>query len=450
MNDFKFPEDFMWGAACSAFQLEGGRFEGGKTDSINEHNFYDPRTMNNYADRIPPDVGADFYHRYPEDIALMKELGIDSFRFSFAWSRICPDVTDKPNQAGIDFYNKVIDTLIENGITPFFDLFHSGLPQWIEENGGIKSPDFVDHFVNYARICFENFGDRVKYWSTVNEPLLTVYGSYANGRFKPYEKSVPYAMEAVTNMIIAHFRSVKILRELWPDAKIGAVHCQSGMYPARPDDEGDVKESIMGSHFMNLLLEPMAIGKYPDILNDEIRGAITDDMVKRIKEEFVPMDFHGANIYSSNFTQSKENTEKYGPFSSGYPRDAYGFTAYPRGLYDRVKFLNDRYPDLDIYITENGYTYKRDVSNLDVSGELHDDKRIEYIKNHIKECENAVKDGLKLKGYYYWSALDCWEGVKGYGFPMGLVAVNFDTKERFKRDSFYYYQKVIKDNCIKE
>ena len=186
MSTEKFPKDFIGGAACSAMQLEGGMLEGGKTENIREHAFYDKKTKHYFQDNIPPDVGADFYHRYPEDIKILKELGVDSFRFSIAWARICPDSTDTPNQEGIDYYNKVIDTLIENNITPFFDLYHSDLPQWVLDEGGTVADGFIDHFVNYARICFENFGDRIKFWSTVNEPKLTVYGPYAHAHGAPY------------------------------------------------------------------------------------------------------------------------------------------------------------------------------------------------------------------------------------------------------------------------
>ncbi len=191
----------MWGASCSAMQLEGGRHEGGKNDNIREHAFYDLATSSRFQDHFPPDTGADFYHKYPEDIKLMKELGINTFRFSISWARICPDKSCVPNIAGIDYYNDMINTLINNGITPFFDLIHSDLPQWVLEEGGFPGEKFFGYYTKYAEICFREFGDRVKYWSTVNEPKLSVYGAYVHGHGTPYLFDKHLAMKATITSV---------------------------------------------------------------------------------------------------------------------------------------------------------------------------------------------------------------------------------------------------------
>ncbi len=223
-NRFTFPEDFLWGAACSAFQLEGASYVDGRTANVYEHDFEDPVRKSKFQDDRTPYVGADFYHKYPEDLALMKEMGLKSFRFSISWSRICPDVSGTPNQAGIDFYNKVIDEMVAQGITPMFDLFHSDLPYWVIEEGGIIDDRFVDWFTHYATICFKEFGDRVKLWNTVNEPKLSVYGPYSFARGLPYVRDEALALKASHNMIIAHFRCVKILHKMWPDGQMGSVN----------------------------------------------------------------------------------------------------------------------------------------------------------------------------------------------------------------------------------
>ena len=221
--NYKFPENFYWGVASSAFQAEGATFEGGKCLNVREHCFHSPEYNKKFQDQYGPER-IDFYHRYPEDLALFQELGVNLFRFSIQWSRIIPAKGAEPNQEGIDYYNNLINEMISRGMTPFMDLWHSDLPIWVFDNGGLINPEFIDWFVSYAEVCFREFGDRVKFWSTVNEPKLNVYGPYAFAHGYPYHKNVGEAMIATHNVIIAHFRIVKILKKMWPDAKIGSVH----------------------------------------------------------------------------------------------------------------------------------------------------------------------------------------------------------------------------------
>jgi len=451
MPNLTFPKDFKWGVACSAFQLEGGTYEGGKSENIREHGFRDPEQRSHFRDTRSPDVIADFYHKYPEDFALFQELGTNTFRFSIAWTRICPDISCKPNQAGIDYYNGMIDSMIEHGMTPFFDLWHSDLPQWVLDNGGSPSENFVKWFSSFAEICFREFGDRVKLWSTVNEPKLTVYGAYAHAHGAPYMYDLELALKATRNMILAHFECVKILRKLWPDAKIGSVHCTGSNYCMSFEPE-DIAAAKRHEAAQLLFLEPMMLGKFPQELLDypDFAKYIKPEYIQQVKENFVPMDFFGLNYYSSGCCRSG-NDSAYG--TAGIPtpweKDAYGFTSYPAGLFDLLMTLNKRYNGTPMYVTENGYTYRReDVFNMDLTPFHHDDKRIAYIREHLRSCARAIQAGVNLKGYYYWSAMDCWESGLGYGFPMGLVGVNFDTLERVPRDSFYYYQKVIANNMV--
>ena len=445
MSQTVFPKDFMWGAACSAMQLEGGRHEGGKTDNIREHAFYDPATSNKYEDHFPPDIGADFYHKYPEDIKLMKELGIKTFRFTIAWARICPDKSCTPNQAGIDYYSSMIDMLIENGIMPFFDLLHSDLPQWVFEEGGFPSEKFIEYFSRYAEICFREFGSRVPYWCTVNEPKLIVYGAYAHAHGTPYLWDKALAMKATKNMILAHFEAVKILRKICPNAKIGSIHNAGACYPVS-DDPADISAAKLHSEMQHLFLSPMMTGRYPDlVLQSDLAEYIHEDDIRQISEAFIPMDFYGINYYCPSFIQAEENTKKKGPYQHGLPVDAYGFTTYAPGLFDTLQDMNLHYPGKEVLITENGYTYKRNLPDFSVTGSLHDIERIDYIRQHVEQCERAVQAGIDLTGYFYWSIMDCWEGSMGYGYPMGLIAVNFETLERVPRESFYYYQKLIRE-----
>ena len=450
MNRFTFPEDFVWGAACSAFQMEGGSYEGGKSESHYEHSFRDPEGRKNYQDDRSPDVSSDFYHKYKEDIALMRELGLKSFRFSFAWTRICPMVDGTPNREGIDFYNRVLDEMVAQGIEPMFDLFHSDIPQWVLDEGGIIDERFVDWFTHYAEICFREFGDRVKMWNTVNEPKLSVFGPYAHARYAPYLHDEGLALKATHHMLLAHFRCVKMLHEMWPDAKIGAVN-NAGKCYSLTFDKNDMEAADRHLAMQLLFLDPMLLGEYPKEMMEypALAKHVTPKMLKELKEEFVPMDYCGLNYYCPLFIRAGGESS-YGTewFDSGWPEDAYGFTTYAPGLFDLLMEIRDRYGDVPVYLTENGYTYKRDVATMTVENDLNDDRRVSYIREHLRTASRAIKAGINLCGYYYWSVMDCWEGMHGYGYPMGLISVNFDTLERTPRDSYHYYKQVIENNMV--
>lgn len=450
MSNYTFPEGFLWGVAGSAFQMEGAMREGGKCLTATEAAFYDPEQNARFADKRPPDVNCDFYHKYPEDLALFKELGVNTFRFSISWSRIIPAIDAEPCQAGIDYYNRVINEMLKNGITPFMDLFHSDLPSWVKDNGGVASEEFPGWYLRYAEVCLRAFGDRVKYWSTVNEPKLTVYGPYARV-VGATEEDIDVAIKATRHMLKAHFGTVKLLRQLWPDAKIGSVHNSSEIY-CRSFEEKDIEAAKRSWASQWTFLDPMVFGRYPQEMLDypPLSKHYTQEIRQELADMFEPMDFCGLNYYCPSHTRAGNKTH-YGTagFQTELPTDAYPFTNYPSGLLDLLLNLNERYNGMPLIITENGYTYKRDdVWDMDISKLQHDIDRELYIREHLRSCGRALRAGVNLQGYFYWSAMDCWEGGRGYGYPMGLVGVNFDTLERVPRDSFYYYQKVIANNMV--
>jgi len=450
MSNYTFPKDFLWGVAGSAFQMEGAMREGGKTLNASEAAFYNPETNGRFQDKRPPDVTCDFYHKYPEDLALFKELGVNTFRFSIAWARIIPEKDAAPCQAGIDYYNALIDEMLKNGITPFFDLWHSDLPQWVKDNGGLLSEEFPGWYLRYAEVCLREFGDRVKYWSTVNEPKLNVYGPLARAVGATAE-DIDRAIKAVHHMLIAHFGTVKLLRRLWPDAKIGSVHNASEIY-CRSFEKEDIEAAERSWAMQWILLDPMLRGCYPEevLAYPGMACHITEEYRQALRESFVPMDFYGLNYYCPNHVRAGDKTHySTAGFPTELPHDAYPFTNYAPALFDLLMNLNDRYDGVPVIITENGYTYRReDVFNMDMEAFQHDIDRELYIREHLRSCARAIRAGVNLKGYYYWSAMDCWESSRGYGYPMGVVGVNFDTLERIPRDSFYYYQKVIANNMV--
>ena len=450
MNRFTFPKDFTWGVSCSAFQLEGGAFEGGKSQNHFEYCFEDPETKPKFEDGRSPYISSDFYHKYPEDIAMIKELGANSFRFSIAWTRICPDVSGKPNQEGIAYYNRMIDEMIAQGIEPMFDLLHTDTPWWVLKEGGYACDKFVDWFTHYAEICFREFGDRVELWNTVNEPKLGVYGAYSHAFCAPFLHDETLAMKATQNMLIAHFRSVKLLHEMWPDAKIGAVNNAGKCYSMSFKQE-DMDAADRHLAMQLLFLDPMLLGRYPKeaLEYPEVAKYITEEMIAELTKEFVPMDFYGINCYCPMFIRAGSESA-YGTawVETDCPKDAYGFINYAPGMFDLLMDLKDRYGDIPVYITENGYTYRRNMETMEVPNNLNDEDRIKYIREHLRAVNRAIKAGVNLKGYYYWSVMDCWEGPMGYGYPMGLISVNFDTLERTPRDSYFYYKQVIENNMV--
>ena len=451
MSNYTFPKDFLWGVAGSAFQMEGAMREGGKTLNASEAAFYNPETNGRFQDKRPPDVNCDFYHKYPEDLALFKELGVNTFRFSIAWARIIPEKDAAPYQAGIDYYNALVDEMLKNGITPFFDLWHSDLPQWVKDNGGLLSEEFPRWYLRYAEVCLREFGDRVKYWSTVNEPMLMVFAPYSTARCMPFHRNNEEAFQATHNMILAHFSATRALREISPDGKIGMVNNFAEVYSLNFDPE-DVEACERRVAMYLTLMEPIVKGEYPPELVNYKNTApyFTEKRKREVKEQFAPMDFIGMNCYCPKFARNDDG-KLFGnvPIAVDLPKDAYGFVSYAPGLFDALVRLNERYDGMPIFVTENGYTQNReDMNNMDLDQFQHDQARINYIREHVRACARALKAGVNLKGYFYWSFIDTWEVKMGFSVPMGLVGINFDTLERRPRDSFYYYQKVIATNSV--
>ncbi len=450
-NRFTFPEGFLWGVSGSAAQMEGAIFEDGKSWDAMTYNFYYPRPGKTSEDYLSPKVACDYYHRYAEDHDLFRKLGVGAFRFSISWTRVCPDISCTPNQRAIDHYNAVIDDMLEKGITPFFDLWHSDLPRWVIDNGGIPDERFVDWFTRYAEVCFRAFGDRVKYWSTMNEPKLKVYGAYSHAQSAPYLKDEALAFKATQNANLAHFAIVRKLREICPDAKIGSVHCLGSCYSLSFDPE-DVTAARRHQAMQLIFLDPMMRGEYPEevLAYPESAQYIPQEYIDAVRREFCPMDFYGINYYQPNFVKSGHDT-KYGTeyVQTELPKDAYPFTNYAPGLYDLLIDLNDRYEGAPALITENGYAYRcEDVYHMDQEDYRHDGKRVNYIREHLRECARAIRAGVNLQGYFYWSAMDCWESSKGYGYPMGLIGIDLNTLERVPRDSYEYYRQVIAHNMV--
>ncbi len=440
---FTFPKDFMFGAASSAIQIEAGCNEGGKGEDALDHFWQLYPEKYGHAN---PNLSADFYHKYPEDIKMMKELGLKAFRFSISWSRIYPNGPEgEPCQAGIDYYSDVINKLIEADIIPFFDLWHCDLPYWVIERGGVLNPEFIEWFAKYAETCFKAFGDRIPYWSTVNEPNVNVMGAYAWGVTAPFEKDMQKCILACHNMILAHFKAVRIYRSLGFKGKIGFVnHLQLAYALTLDKKDQEAAERDMG-FYSNWFNDAMLLGHYPEILMDYpyITDLLPEGYQKDLAENFTPSDFLGINCYSTYIIKYVENgqLDYEEAIGDSLPVDDYGFTVNPQGIYDTLVYAQNRYPGLELIITENGIS-KHKWGNYEE--ELEDDYRIDYLREHLRGVSRAISAGVPVTGYFHWSLMDTNELYGGgYKHMFGLIQVRYDTLERVPRKSWYYYKQII-------
>ena len=440
--NFKFPKDFLFGAASSACQIEAGCKEGGKGEDVVDRYFAEKPEKFCDGD---PSKAADFYHRYRSDILDMKKLGLKSFRFSISWSRIFPNGPTEVCQAGIDYYDDMINALVEADIVPFFDLWHCDLPYWVIDMGGVLCHDFIDWFTTYAEVCFKHFGDRVRYWSTINEPSINVMASYAYGTNAPFLKDMGLAIKACHNAILAHYSVVRLYKSMNLPGQIGAVIHVQPTYSLSHDPKDQHAADVDFAFYGGWWLDTMLKGHYPEILKDHAyyMGLLPEGYQKDLDENFVEADFMGVNYYNpSHARHSDTDPRQYETYrNESYPTDDYGFPCYPQGLFDLGMYFKEAYPGKKIFITENGISKKK-WGNLEE--ERHDDYRVRYMREHLRELSRAIQAGANIGGYFCWSIMDTNEGYGGgYNYMFGLVQIDFETKERYFRDSWYYYQKVI-------
>ena len=442
MINFAFPNDFLWGAASSAFQIEGGAADDGRGPSV--WDVWARQRPDLFYQGTSPAVTADFYHRFADDVALMRELGLKSFRLSISWSRVLPLGRGAVNEAGLAFYDRLVDTLLENGIEPFVDLFHWDLPWALAQEGGFNNPRIIEDFEGYARLCFSRLGDRVRYWSTHNEP--TVYSHF--NPFDPANDEQAQLRRWQMHVLLMHFAAVRTYREMGLPGKIGAVVAYVPIYPRSLSEEDQTAARLQQDLGTNAWLDPMLKGTYPEELaaHPHMVAALPPELRARIDEAFTPMDFVGINYYSPAVTGYKAgallDSETVKPFAA---QSDSAFASYPPGLFDALHYVRERYGDVEIYITENGYASKRDGQ---LGAGLEDDARIDYLREHLREVARCRQAGINVRGYYYWSLFDTYESTSGYKYCFGLLQVDYDTLQRTPRRSWHYYRECIARNTV--
>jgi len=445
-DSYRFPDDFLWGAATSAYQIEGSPTADGAGPSF-WHRF--SHTPGNTWLNQTGDVACDHYRRYKDDVAIMSELGLNAYRFSVAWGRIYPDGKGVVNRKGIDFYSRLVDALLEKGIKPNVTLYHWDLPEALDDRGGWLNRDIAGWFCDYAVTMFEALGDRVEMWSTLNEPWVVTDGGYLSGVLAPGHSNLFEAPIAAHNLLRAHGLTVERFRftKAAKKGKIGLVVNLEPKYPASQLRE-DLAAVRRADAYMNRqYLDPVFLGQYPEELSEIFGEAWPkwfDEDMKVIQQ---PIDFLGVNYYTRrverHYPENLPLRTKHVPQPQHIHTDT-NWEVFPEALTEVLLWVNQRYGGgtLPIYITENGAAFYDPPHTID--GRVEDPLRVEYYRQHLRAAHEAMNKGVNLRGYYAWSLLDNYEWAHGYSKRFGIVHVDYSTQQRTIKSSGRYYSSVIK------
>ena len=425
-------DNFLWGVATSAYQIEGSSLADGAGPSIWHRFSHTPGTTFNGD---TGDIACDHYNRYTEDIKLMKSLGFKAYRFSISWSRIFPYGKGKVNEKGIDFYDKLVDELLKAGITPFATLYHWDLPAALQDLGGWTNRDVAYWFGDYADYLFQRLGDRIKNWSTLNEPWVIAFMGYMYGVHAPGIKDIFAAFSAVHNQIRAHSNAVRAFRERNINGKIG-ITLSSRDHQSVSDDQRDLNAAKIANAFFNypLFLEPIFNGSYPKEMDYLINAYMPKGYEKDLDEIKIPVDFV-INYYSKGIA-SFDRSDPLG-FKSTVNLSQDNTNAYS-DFHKFLKGIQDSYNLKEMYFTIGGFECD---DKIEKDG-IHDEKRIDYIKSQTDLIVKSVKDGIKLKGCFIWSLMDNFEWTYGYSKRYGIVYVDYKTQKRIVKDSGKWYSNI--------
>jgi beta-glucosidase len=428
------PRDFIWGVSTSSFQIEGATSEDGRGPSI-----WDTFcAVGRVANRDTGDVACDHYHRYAEDVALMQRLGVQAYRFSVAWPRLLPEGRGCPNEAGLAFYDRLIDALLEAGIEPWLCLYHWDLPQALDDLGGWSVRDAAGWFADYAALVARRYGDRVKRFATFNEPSVFTLFGYGFGDSAPGVSGPVMLGRAIHNVNLAHGAAVDMVRALVPDASIGAIHNYQPCLPATPDDMEAAE--LFGAYWNNAFPDPECLGAYPPRLAAAMEPYVHEGDLARICR---PIDWFGFNHYSPIYAKADPDAPlgfTFGQAPADLPRTPIEWPIYPKAFHDTLLEVSARY-HLPIYVLENGFG-GHDAP--DAAGDIVDTARIDYLKAYTQAMHQAIAKGADVRGYFVWSLLDNFEWGSGYGVRFGLVYVDYPTQKRVPKASFLWYADLIK------
>lgn len=446
-----FPENFIWGTGTSCYQIEGGAGEAGKGLSVWDEYSHIPGKI---FEGHNGDVSCDHYHRYKADVAMMAEMGLKSYRFSVSWTRILPEGTGRVEPEGIEFYRNLIMELLKYKIEPYMTIYWWDYPAALTRKGGWLNPDSPVWFEEYTRVVVSAFGDLVKNYTTINEPQMLMGNTFVIPNLAPGVKMADGdVIRMAHNMMLGHGRAVQVIRELVPDAKAGVVLASDPAIPDAADIahlEGarkfyfragrDIKELTFG---LSWYADPMMLGTYPEEGLSLFGQYLPKTWEKDLKTIHQRLDFQGHNIYCGQPVMMNEDGETVvKQRRAGYATTALGWGIDPESLYWGPKFLYERYKT-PVIITENGIALP---DRICLDGKVHDPLRIDFHNRYLLELERAVAEEIPILGYFAWSLMDNYEWCSGFSKRFGFVYIDFQTLERVKKDSFYWYQKVIKSN----
>jgi beta-glucosidase len=442
----RFPEGFLWGAATSAYQIEGAWDEDGKGPSIWDVFTHTPGKI---LDGSTGDVACDHYHRYREDVELLARLGLSAYRFSISWPRVLPRGVGEVNPRGLDFYDRLVDALCQHRIRPFVTLYHWDLPQALQEQGGWENRTTAEAFAEFAAIVARRIGDRVHAWITLNEPLSVVVAGYLLGLHPPAKQDPKAAAQVSHHLNLAHGLAVRALRSQCSSTPVGITHVSLPVYPASTAPE-DVEAAKRWDTLVNRWFwEPSWKGRYPAEAWD-LLGPLVPEM--RPEDEAIlseRSDFFGHNSYTRAVVRADPAVPLIGAVQvpqSGRPHTAMGWEVYPDHLYDSLVRIARDYAPPAIFITENGASYPDVVEQ----GRVPDSERVAYLRAHLLRAARAIQAGVPLKGYFCWSLLDNFEWTFGYTQRFGIVYVDYATQQRIIKDSGYFFASVGQNNAVEE
>jgi beta-glucosidase len=453
----RFPDGFAWGAATASYQIEGAVREGGRSSSIWDTFAHTPGKVQNGD---TGDVADDHYHRYREDVGLLADLGVTHYRFSLAWPRLQPGGRGGLNHDGIGFYSRLVDELLGRGIQPWVTLYHWDLPQVLEDAGGWPVRDTAERFADYAAAVHDRLRDRIRYWTTLNEPWCSAFLGYANGHHAPGRTEPAAALAAAHHLMLGHGLAIQAMRSQDATSTLGIT---LNLYPVDPagDADADVDAARRVDAISNrIFLDPLLGGRYPEDLRGDIAeisnmAFVADGDLKVIN---APLDVLGVNYYTRHVVRA---SGAQGPTSArasawvgsadvqavdrGLPKTEMGWEIDPQGLYDVLERVHREYGPIPLYITENGAAF---ADRPGPDGTVADPQRVAYLDDHFRVARRAIDDGIDLRGYFVWTLLDNFEWAWGFSKRFGLVYVDFENQRRIPKDSARWFADVTRRNGL--
>ncbi len=432
-----FPQGFLWGASTAAYQIEGAVREDGRGPSIWDTFSHTPGAIKNGD---TGDVACDHYHRWPGDFDLLRQGGFSAYRFSVSWPRVLPEGTGTVNPKGLDFYDRLVDALLAARIRPFLCLYHWDLPQALQDRGGWHNRDIAAWFADYAEVVAARLGDRVGDWAMLNEPSVVALFGHGLGGHAPNLKGRASFFLALHLQNLAQGAALARLRSAKPGLRLGTV---LNLQPVRPeaDTPADRQAAVIWDAMWNRsCMDPLLKGTYPEVVHADIEPILGPDDLSTIHQ---PIDFLGVNYYSRMVVKADAGAM----FGTAWGKNAakrytaMGWPVEPRGLYDQLAEIRDRYGNIPVYVTENGAAYEDVVTP---SGKIYDKERVDFLRDHLAMVRTAIAEGCNVKGYLVWSLLDNFEWAFGYSKRFGIVYVDYPTQRRIPKQSYYWLGQVAR------